>query len=162
MFTKNTWIKLRMWLQSLLIFPSEIIRYLTCIFIHTYEKVVLLLSSLCKTSMKICVSRTHWHLLSTILGFARQLQIFSILESVFLLEVPSTHSKKLSNLLHQKMFYLLGSSLKKCRFDLTEIGNQRIVFVGVLFASDGNSSHAVTIHGSLIYDANEVVALPLC
>ena len=49
------------------------------------------------------------------------------------------------------------------RFDWKELlGNQRIVFVGVLFASDGNSSHAVTIHGGLIYDANEVVALPLC
>jgi hypothetical protein len=49
------------------------------------------------------------------------------------------------------------------RFDWNELlCNQRIVFVGVLFASDGNSSHAVTFHGGLIYDENEVVALPLC
>ena len=40
--------------------------------------------------------------------------------------------------------------------------DEKIVFVGVLFASDGSSSHAVTIHGSYIYDANEKVALPLC
>ena len=49
------------------------------------------------------------------------------------------------------------------RFDWNELlCNQPIFFVGVLFALDGNSSHAVTIHGGLIYDANEVVALPLC
>jgi hypothetical protein len=36
------------------------------------------------------------------------------------------------------------------------------IFVGVLFASDGNCSHAVTIHGGFIYDANETIALPLC
>jgi hypothetical protein len=34
--------------------------------------------------------------------------------------------------------------------------------VGVLNESDGNGSHAVTIHGNFVYDANEVVALPLC
>ena len=36
------------------------------------------------------------------------------------------------------------------------------LLVGVMFASDGNCSHAVSIHGGLVYDANEVVALPLC
>ena len=40
--------------------------------------------------------------------------------------------------------------------------DEKIVFVGVLFASDGSSSHAVSIHGSYIYDANEEFALPLC
>ena len=32
----------------------------------------------------------------------------------------------------------------------------------VLNESDGNSSHAVTIHGGYVYDANEVIAIPLC
>jgi hypothetical protein len=36
------------------------------------------------------------------------------------------------------------------------------IAVGVLNESDGNGSHAVTIHGNFVYDANEVVALPLC
>jgi hypothetical protein len=31
-----------------------------------------------------------------------------------------------------------------------------------MLASDGNCSHAVSIHGGFVYDANEVVALPLC
>ncbi len=36
------------------------------------------------------------------------------------------------------------------------------LLVGVMFASDGNCSHAVSIHGGSVYNANEVVALPLC
>lgn len=36
------------------------------------------------------------------------------------------------------------------------------ILLGVLNASDGNCSHAVTVHGGFIYDANEVVSLPLC
>ena len=37
------------------------------------------------------------------------------------------------------------------------------VVIGVLRASDGNCSHAVTIYGGgLVFDANEPVALPLC
>ena len=36
------------------------------------------------------------------------------------------------------------------------------IFLGVLNESDGNSSHAVTIHGGFVYDANEVIAIPLC
>jgi hypothetical protein len=40
--------------------------------------------------------------------------------------------------------------------------DERHILVGVLLASDGNCSHAVTIHGGFVYDANEVVALPLC
>ena len=34
--------------------------------------------------------------------------------------------------------------------------------MGVLNESDGNGSHAVTIHGGYVYDANEVVGIPLC
>ena len=33
--------------------------------------------------------------------------------------------------------------------------------VGVLIASDGSCSHAVTIHGNFVFDANETVVLPL-
>ena len=52
---------------------------------------------------------------------------------------------------------------KPLRFDWHDlVEDKRTVFVGVLFSSDGNSSHAVTIHGGFIYDANEMVALPLC
>ena len=37
------------------------------------------------------------------------------------------------------------------------------VVMGVMVASDGSSSHAITIHGGgYIFDANEHVALPLC
>ena len=36
------------------------------------------------------------------------------------------------------------------------------VVVGVLKASDGSCSHAITIHENYIYDANETVALRLC
>ena len=37
------------------------------------------------------------------------------------------------------------------------------LLVGVLHASDGSCSHAVTIYGrEFVYDANEAVALPLC
>ncbi|KAI2502762.1 hypothetical protein MHU86_11666 [Fragilaria crotonensis] len=34
--------------------------------------------------------------------------------------------------------------------------------LAVLNESDGNGSHAVTIHSGYVYDANEVVAIPLC
>ena len=36
------------------------------------------------------------------------------------------------------------------------------VVLGVLLASDDSCSHAVTLHGNFIYDANEAFALPLC
>lgn len=36
------------------------------------------------------------------------------------------------------------------------------VVLGVLQASDDSCSHAVTIHGDFIYDANETIALRLC
>ena len=39
---------------------------------------------------------------------------------------------------------------------------KRTIVVGVLNESDGNASHAVTIHGGYIYDANETVAIGLC
>ena len=32
----------------------------------------------------------------------------------------------------------------------------------MLNESDGNGSHAVTIHGGYVYDTHEVVAIPLC
>ena len=34
--------------------------------------------------------------------------------------------------------------------------------LAVLNKSNGNGSHAVTIHYGSVYDANEVVAIPLC
>jgi hypothetical protein len=36
------------------------------------------------------------------------------------------------------------------------------ILLGVVNESDGNGSHAVTIHGGYVYDANEVVVIPLC
>ena len=36
------------------------------------------------------------------------------------------------------------------------------VMMGVMVASDGSCSHAITVHGGFIFDANEHVALPLC
>ena len=42
----------------------------------------------------------------------------------------------------------------------TDLRENELV-LGVLFASDNSCSHAVSIHGKFIYDANEPVALPL-
>ena len=50
---------------------------------------------------------------------------------------------------------------KPRQYDWKDLDDKTIL-VAVLFASDGSSSHAVSIHGKYIYDANEVVALPLC
>jgi hypothetical protein len=36
------------------------------------------------------------------------------------------------------------------------------ILLRVLNKSDGNNSHTVTVHGGYVYDANEVVAIPLC
>ena len=47
-------------------------------------------------------------------------------------------------------------------FDWQTDLNERTILLGVLNASDGNCSHAVTVHGGFIYDANELVAIPLC
>ena len=35
------------------------------------------------------------------------------------------------------------------------------MFLGQLLATDGSNSHAVTIHGGFVYDANEAQGLPL-
>ena len=43
----------------------------------------------------------------------------------------------------------------------TDLGD-RTILLGVLNASDGNCSHAITVHGGFIYDANEQVSIPLC
>ncbi len=40
--------------------------------------------------------------------------------------------------------------------------DERTLLLGVLNASDGNCSHAVTVHGGFVYDANKLVAIPLC
>ncbi len=39
---------------------------------------------------------------------------------------------------------------------------QGTILLGVLNESNGNASHAVAIHGGYVYNANEVVAIPLC
>ena len=43
----------------------------------------------------------------------------------------------------------LQLKIKPTQYDWKTM-DEKIVFVGVLFASDGSSSHAVTIHGSYI------------
>ena len=48
------------------------------------------------------------------------------------------------------------------RFDWKHDLNARQLVLGVLSASDGSCCHAVCIHGGYVYDANEIVALPLC
>ena len=40
--------------------------------------------------------------------------------------------------------------------------HKRTILLGVLNASDGNCSHAVTLHGGFIYNANKLIAIPLC
>ena len=40
--------------------------------------------------------------------------------------------------------------------------NPEHIVLAVLIESDGNSSHAVCIHGGFVYDANEGTAIPLC
>ncbi len=47
-------------------------------------------------------------------------------------------------------------------FDFKKELKETEIFVGVLLASDGNSNHAITIHGGFVYNANEQVAIPLC
>ena len=39
--------------------------------------------------------------------------------------------------------------------------DKRTLLLGVLNASDGNCSHAVTVHGGFIYKANKLIAIPL-
>ena len=46
-------------------------------------------------------------------------------------------------------------------FDWKSDLRENELVLGVLFASDNSCSHAVSIHGNYIYDANEPVALPL-
>ncbi len=48
------------------------------------------------------------------------------------------------------------------QFNWKEELDARHLLLGVLSASDGSCCHAVTIHGGYVYDANEVIALPLC
>jgi hypothetical protein len=45
-------------------------------------------------------------------------------------------------------------------FDWTQGLDERHLLVGVLEASDGSCSHAVTVHGGFIHDGK--IALPLC
>jgi hypothetical protein len=40
--------------------------------------------------------------------------------------------------------------------------DERTLLLGVLNASDGNCSHAVTVHGGFVCDANKLIAIPLC
>ena len=51
---------------------------------------------------------------------------------------------------------------KKLVFNWRTELDKKNVFLAVLSASDGNCSHAITIHGGFIYDANETIAVPLC
>jgi hypothetical protein len=48
------------------------------------------------------------------------------------------------------------------KFEWREDLDERHLLLGVLYASDGSCCHAVTIHGGYVYDANEVIGLPLC
>jgi hypothetical protein len=50
----------------------------------------------------------------------------------------------------------------KPKFDWRTDLQPNDVFIGVLLASDGSCSHAVTLHGNYVFDANEPVALRLC
>jgi hypothetical protein len=52
-------------------------------------------------------------------------------------------------------------ALKLQIFDFKKELKETEIFVGVLLALDGNSNHAITIHGGFIYNANEQVAIPL-
>ena len=52
--------------------------------------------------------------------------------------------------------------IPKCFNWQKDLLDKRHLLVGVMLASDGNCSHAVSIHGGSVYNANEVVALPLC
>ena len=57
--------------------------------------------------------------------------------------------------------WIVIEKVPRC-FDWEKCLDERQILVGVMLASDGNCSHAVSIHGGFVYDANEVVALPLC
>lgn len=53
-------------------------------------------------------------------------------------------------------------SKTRSNFKWTAELSPQMVFVAVLLASDGNCSHAVTIHRGWLFDANEKYAIPMC
>ena len=61
---------------------------------------------------------------------------------------------------------LLPSWVQVChlpnKFDWKHCLKVDMILVGVLHASDGHTSHAITCHGGYIFDSNEKLALPLC
>ena len=65
----------------------------------------------------------------------------------------------------QVIFFQSGvviERIPKCFDWQKDLPDEPHLLVGVLLVSDGNCLHAVSIHGGFVYDANEVVALPLC
>ena len=57
--------------------------------------------------------------------------------------------------------WIVIERIPKCFDWQKDLLDERHILVGVLLASDGNCAHAVSIHGGFVYDANEMVALPL-
>ena len=47
-------------------------------------------------------------------------------------------------------------------FDWKTDLDERTLLLGVIYASGGNCSHAVTVHGGFVYNANELIAISLC
>lgn len=57
--------------------------------------------------------------------------------------------------------WLQPTKITRHNFDWKVDMNKSVIMVGVLISSDGNCSHAITLHDRFIYDANERVAIPL-
>ena len=57
--------------------------------------------------------------------------------------------------------WLQPTKITRKNFDWKVDMNKSVITVGVLILSDGNCSHAITLHDRFIYDANERVAIPL-
>jgi hypothetical protein len=65
----------------------------------------------------------------------------------------------------QEQFFLkwvVIERIPKCFYWQKDLLDKHHLLVGVMLASDGNCSHAVSIHGGFVYISNEVVTLPLC
>ena len=47
-------------------------------------------------------------------------------------------------------------------FDLLTVDLSAALAIVVLKASDGSTTHAVTVHDKIVFDGNETTSLPLC
>ena len=70
---------------------------------------------------------------------------------------------QLAQLLARSPGWLLPHKIKRASvFDLLSADLSTALAVVILKASDGTTSHAITVHDNVIFDSNERTAIPLC